>query len=88
MTAFRRFVQVGRIVLINFGADAGKLAVIVDIADQNRVSLLRSSDEPVQRRHPPRTGIVGAASASPFPRERPVCVSAALVLADGDHHVR
>ncbi|ORZ39709.1 ribosomal protein L14-domain-containing protein [Catenaria anguillulae PL171] len=31
------FVQVGRVILVTFGPDAGKLAVIVDIVDHNRV---------------------------------------------------
>lgn len=35
---FKRQVEVGRVVLINYGADAGKLAVIIDIVDHNRVS--------------------------------------------------
>lgn len=35
--AFTRFVQVGRVVLINYGADTGKLAVIVEIISTNRV---------------------------------------------------
>jgi len=30
-------VQVGRVILITFGPDAGKIAVIVDIVDHNRV---------------------------------------------------
>jgi large subunit ribosomal protein L14e len=34
--AFKRFVEVGRVVLINYGPDAGKLATIVDIVDQNK----------------------------------------------------
>lgn len=33
---FKRFVEVGRIVLINYGPDAGKLATIIDIVDQNK----------------------------------------------------
>ncbi|KAG1239924.1 hypothetical protein G6F68_018164 [Rhizopus microsporus] len=33
---FKRQVEVGRVVLINSGVDAGKLAVIVDIVDHNR----------------------------------------------------
>jgi len=33
---FTKFVEIGRIVLINFGPDHGKLAVIVDVIDQNR----------------------------------------------------
>ncbi|KAJ3340211.1 hypothetical protein HDU93_007301 [Gonapodya sp. JEL0774] len=35
---FQRLVEVGRVVLLNYGPDAGKLAVIVDIIDHNRVS--------------------------------------------------
>ncbi|KAJ3093210.1 hypothetical protein HK102_000011 [Quaeritorhiza haematococci] len=34
---FQRFVEVGRVVLITYGPDYGKLAVIVDIIDHNRV---------------------------------------------------
>ena len=34
---FTRFVEVGRVVLINYGPDAGKLATIIDIIDQKRV---------------------------------------------------
>ena len=37
--AFTRFVEVGRVVLINFGAYNGKLAVIVEIINTNRVLL-------------------------------------------------
>lgn len=33
---FNRFVEVGRVVLINYGPEAGKLATIVDIIDQNK----------------------------------------------------
>ncbi|CEH17692.1 ribosomal protein [Ceraceosorus bombacis] len=34
--AFKRYVQVGRVVLINQGPNEGKLAVIVEIIDHNR----------------------------------------------------
>mmetsp|Transcript_36164 Transcript_36164/g.51131 ORF Transcript_36164/g.51131 Transcript_36164/m.51131 type:complete len:134 (-) Transcript_36164:253-654(-) len=33
---FTRYVEAGRVVLINFGPDAGKIATIVDIVDQNK----------------------------------------------------
>ncbi len=33
---FKRFVEVGRVALINYGPDEGKLAVIIDIVDQNK----------------------------------------------------
>jgi hypothetical protein len=34
---FKRTVEVGRVVLCNYGPDAGKIFVIVDILDSNRV---------------------------------------------------
>jgi len=33
---FRRFIEIGRVALINYGPDYGKLVVIVDVVDQNR----------------------------------------------------
>ena len=33
---FKRFMEVGRVVLINFGPDAGKLATVIDVVDQNK----------------------------------------------------
>ena len=33
---FSRYVEVGRVCLVNYGPDAGKLCVIVDIVDQNK----------------------------------------------------
>merc|ERR1712194_921015 len=33
---FKRFVEVGRIVLINYGPEKGELATIIDIIDQNK----------------------------------------------------
>ncbi|KAF9327414.1 hypothetical protein BG006_009266 [Podila minutissima] len=33
---FQRVVEIGRVVMVNYGPDAGKLAVIVDIIDHNR----------------------------------------------------
>lgn len=35
---FQRYVEVGRVVIINYGKDYGKLYVVTDIVDQNRVS--------------------------------------------------
>lgn len=37
---FTRNVEIGRVALINYGAEAGKLVVIVDVVDHNRVSRL------------------------------------------------
>ncbi|ESQ50524.1 hypothetical protein EUTSA_v10022865mg [Eutrema salsugineum] len=33
---FKRYVEIGRVALVNFGKDYGKLVVIVDVVDQNR----------------------------------------------------
>ncbi|EJK50611.1 hypothetical protein THAOC_30354, partial [Thalassiosira oceanica] len=33
---FSRYVEVGRVVYINYGADAGKIATVIDIVDQNK----------------------------------------------------
>eukprot|EP01083_Nonionella_stella_P087559 243648_1 len=33
---FNRYVEVGRVVLINHGPEAGKLATVIDIVDQNK----------------------------------------------------
>ena len=37
LQSFKRFVEVGRVALINYGSDEGKLVVIVDIIDGNKV---------------------------------------------------
>jgi len=34
---FTRFVEIGRVAMINFGDDANKLVAILEILDQNRV---------------------------------------------------
>eukprot|EP00894_Picocystis_sp_ML_P001745 jgi/Pico_ML_1/52262/g2992.t1 len=34
---FARFVQIGRVALVNYGKDYGKLVVVTDVIDQNRV---------------------------------------------------
>ncbi|KAL5677881.1 hypothetical protein ACJX0J_014012, partial [Zea mays] len=33
---FKRFVEIGRVALVNYGEDYGRLVVIVDVVDQNR----------------------------------------------------
>ena len=35
---FDRYVEIGRVALVNFGPEAGKLVVITDVVDANRVS--------------------------------------------------
>ncbi len=37
---FKRYVEIGRVAMINYGEEYGKLVVISDIVDQNRVSAL------------------------------------------------
>jgi len=34
---FSRYVEIGRVALVNYGPEAGTLVVIVDVVDQNRV---------------------------------------------------
>mmetsp|Transcript_299 Transcript_299/g.685 ORF Transcript_299/g.685 Transcript_299/m.685 type:complete len:131 (-) Transcript_299:132-524(-) len=34
---FKRYVEIGRIAVVNYGEDYGKLVVIVDVVDQQRV---------------------------------------------------
>merc|ERR1711998_144015 len=45
---FTRFVEMGRVVLINYGPDSGKLGMIVDVIDQNRC-MVYSPDTTPQR---------------------------------------
>lgn len=40
---FNRYVEIGRVVLINKGEFAGKIATVVDVIDQNRVSPAQTS---------------------------------------------
>merc|ERR1711935_280460 len=37
MGVFTRFVEIGRVALISYGADTGKLCTIVNVIDHNRV---------------------------------------------------
>ncbi|KAL8498075.1 hypothetical protein ACS0TY_021416 [Phlomoides rotata] len=34
--SFKRYVEIGRVALVNYDKDYGKLVVIVDVIDQNR----------------------------------------------------
>lgn len=43
-STFKRYVEVGRVVLISDGPFEGKLATIVEIIDHNRVSLIFTVD--------------------------------------------
>merc|ERR1712146_873112 len=46
---YARLVQIGRVCLINYGPDAGKLAVIVDIVDENRAVVAGPADSSLHR---------------------------------------
>lgn len=37
---YNKYVQIGRVVFISQGKDEGKLAVVVNVVDANRVSIL------------------------------------------------
>lgn len=37
---FQRYVEIGRVAMINYGDEYGKLVVISDVVDHNRVSIL------------------------------------------------
>lgn len=37
---FTRFVEIGRVALINYGPHEGKLAVIIDVVDNNKVCVI------------------------------------------------
>lgn len=47
--SFKRYVQVGRVVLVEEGPSAGQLAVIVEIIDHNRVSFHLANQSPRHR---------------------------------------
>lgn len=34
---FKRYVEIGRVAMVNYGPEYGKLVVISDVVDQNRV---------------------------------------------------
>ena len=40
---YKRFIEIGRVALINDGPDRGKLCVIIDVVDQRRVGELLNS---------------------------------------------
>jgi large subunit ribosomal protein L14e len=41
---FKRYMEVGRVVLINYGPEAGKLATVIDVVDQNKCLIDGPSD--------------------------------------------
>jgi hypothetical protein len=54
---FQRYVEVGRVAMVNYGDEYGKLVVISDVVDQNRVRRAR------MRRRRRRRDAAGAAGA-------------------------
>ena len=45
---FQRYVEIGRVALVNYGPDVGTLVTIVDVLDQNRVSRLGAEGAPAR----------------------------------------
>ncbi len=56
---YSRFVEIGRVAMINYGDDYGKLCVIMDVLDHNRVRAFPPSHA-VCRSAPPWRGAGGA----------------------------
>ncbi|KAL1550121.1 60S ribosomal protein L14B [Salvia divinorum] len=56
---FKRYVEIGRVALVNYGKDYGQLVVIVDVIDQNR-ALVDSPD----MRVPKKKALVAAMEAA------------------------
>ena len=52
---YSRFVEIGRVAMINYGDDYGKLCVIMDVLDHNRVRTFPPS-QAVCRSAPPWRG--------------------------------
>ena len=50
LQTFTRFVEVGRVVLINYGENKGKICTVIDVVDAKRVShvIIDSTDESKQ----------------------------------------
>lgn len=53
---FSRYVEIGRVALINYGPEAGTLVVITDVVDQNRVSEKERRRESDGTGRPPAPG--------------------------------
>ncbi|KAI3989105.1 hypothetical protein MKX01_033141 [Papaver californicum] len=43
---FKRYVEIGRVALVNYGENYGKLVVIVDVIDQNRALVDALGEKP------------------------------------------
>lgn len=51
MGSFKAFVEIGRVCVISHGKEFGKLVVIADVVDQNRVRMPKRAREDEGRRH-------------------------------------
>jgi large subunit ribosomal protein L14e len=40
LLVFKRYVEIGRVALVNYGKEYGRLVVIVDVIDQNWVCIV------------------------------------------------
>lgn len=67
---YTRFAEVGRVVLIQYGPEAGKLATIVDIIDANRVRFSTAASAAHGRR-----GGRGGTGGVPFGVDSPQCLA-------------
>jgi large subunit ribosomal protein L14e len=36
---FQRYVEIGRVAMVSYGAEYGKLVIITDVVDQNKVNI-------------------------------------------------
>jgi hypothetical protein len=80
---FKRYVEIGRVALINYGPEAGQLTTIVDIIDQNRVGPTTSTGQ-ARAAVPPHLSLSGA----PRPCGWPVAELTAVWLLCGPRRRR
>jgi ribosomal protein L14E/L6E/L27E len=72
---FKRYVEIGRVAMVNYGPETGTLVVITDVVDQNRVRIRQTACGEVagQGRQPAARGSLvcskqqGAAPAASSP---------------------
>jgi large subunit ribosomal protein L14e len=67
-STFKRFVEVGRVVLVNDGPSAGKLAVIAEIIDHNRALIDGPSTSVTRQSIPYRSLILTPYTLPALPR--------------------
>merc|ERR1712093_36256 len=67
-TTFKRYVEVGRVVLVNDGPSAGKLAIIAEIIDHNRALIDGPTTSVPRQQFPYRHLILTPYTISKLPR--------------------